>query len=131
MVATRRGYATSCTLLFVKGQQAVFPPREPFASFPRQVGDWSGREQHLESIILESLELDDYLMADYRHPSGDKVNLYVPYYASQQAGSAAHSPRACIPGGGWQVEDAEWMAGEFLPDDDGEDEAAGSEGGAD
>lgn len=33
-----------------------------------------------------------------------------------------------VLGGGWQVEDAEWMAGELLPDEGGEGETAGSEG---
>ena len=33
------------------------------------------------------------------------VNFYVAYYADQAAGSAAHSPRACIPGGGWLIKD--------------------------
>ena len=31
------------------------------------------------------------------------VNLYVAYYASQRKGESAHSPRTCIPGGGWQI----------------------------
>ena len=31
------------------------------------------------------------------------MNFYVAYYADQAAGSAAHSPRACIPGGGWLI----------------------------
>ena len=44
-------------------------------------------------------------MADYQNDSGDAVNFYVAYYADQQAGSAAHSPRACIPGGGWKIDD--------------------------
>ena len=33
------------------------------------------------------------------------INFYVAYYADQAAGSAAHSPRACIPGGGWLIKD--------------------------
>ena len=29
------------------------------------------------------------------------MNLYVAYYASQRTGEAVHSPRSCLPGGGW------------------------------
>ena len=29
------------------------------------------------------------------------------YYDSQQAGSAAHSPKSCIPGGGWRIKTLE------------------------
>jgi EpsI family protein len=59
----------------------------------------------LESNILRSLKTDDYIISDYINSNGDVVNFYIAYYASQQAGSAAHSPRACIPGGGWQIKD--------------------------
>ena len=44
-------------------------------------------------------------MADYADEAGDGVNLYVAYYESQRKGRAAHSPRACIPGGGWEIVD--------------------------
>src|SRR5262249_28091166 len=33
----------------------------------------------------------------------DRVNLYVAYYASQRTGQSAHSPRSCLPGGGWRI----------------------------
>jgi EpsI family protein len=29
----------------------------------------------------------------------------VAYYASQRKGESAHSPRSCIPGGGWEITD--------------------------
>jgi EpsI family protein len=31
------------------------------------------------------------------------VNLYIAYYRSQRKGQSAHSPRTCIPGGGWEI----------------------------
>jgi EpsI family protein len=33
------------------------------------------------------------------------VNFYVASYASQRKGQSAHSPRSCIPGGGWEIQD--------------------------
>jgi EpsI family protein len=33
------------------------------------------------------------------------VNLYVSYYNSQRKGESVHSPRSCIPGGGWRIVD--------------------------
>src|SRR5262249_47574576 len=35
----------------------------------------------------------------------DTVNLYVAYYASQRKGESVHSPKGCLPGGGWVIED--------------------------
>ena len=32
------------------------------------------------------------------------MNLYVAYYESQRAGGSVHSPKSCIPGGGWVIE---------------------------
>jgi EpsI family protein len=36
---------------------------------------------------------------------GNVVNLYIAYYNSQRKGEAVHSPRSCLPGGGWQMRD--------------------------
>jgi len=33
------------------------------------------------------------------------VNFYVAYYATQRKGASPHSPRVCIPGGGWLISD--------------------------
>jgi EpsI family protein len=49
--------------------------------------------------------LDDYLLADFHRAPGEVVNFYVAYYARQEKGSSPHSPRVCIPGGGWSITD--------------------------
>jgi exosortase D (VPLPA-CTERM-specific) len=90
--------------LYVQTQQEIIPERKDFSDFPLVIEDWRGDEDRLEEIYLKSLKLDDYLIGDYIDLLGSRVNLYVAYYASQQAGSAAHSPRSCIPGGGWDIE---------------------------
>ncbi|MEW7985090.1 MAG: VPLPA-CTERM-specific exosortase XrtD [Candidatus Thiodiazotropha endolucinida] len=91
--------------LYIKGQEEIHPERAPFENFPQQVGEWIGKDDKLETIYLDSLKLDDYFLADFKNPFDDLVNFYVAYYESQQAGSAAHSPRSCIPGGGWEIEE--------------------------
>jgi exosortase D (VPLPA-CTERM-specific) len=92
------------------------PPRSDFAAFPLQMGDWHGRRQHLESLYVDTLKMDDYLLADFlgseagedgsagtSAAAGAPINLYVAYYASQRTGQSAHSPRSCLPGGGWRI----------------------------
>ena len=32
------------------------------------------------------------------------MNFYVSYYDSQRKGESAHSPRVCLPGGGWVID---------------------------
>ena len=82
----------------------IVPPRTGFDAFPLTLGEWKGKSDVLESIVLDELKLDDYIMTDYRGPEGQMVNFYVAYYASQRSGAAAHSPRSCLPGGGWRIE---------------------------
>jgi exosortase D (VPLPA-CTERM-specific) len=91
--------------LLLPARHDVIPEREAFADFPMRLGDWRGRRETMESIYVDALKLDDYLLADYANPAGDVVNFYVAYYATQRKGDSAHSPRSCIPGGGWEIKD--------------------------
>jgi len=91
--------------LYVQGRQNVIPERRVFAEFPLKIAAWKGTTGTLEENILESLKTEDYIISDYVNEKGGMVNLYVAYYADQSAGSAAHSPRACIPGGGWLIKE--------------------------
>jgi exosortase D (VPLPA-CTERM-specific) len=81
----------------------IFPPRASFMDFPMVLGPWTGRRESMEGDYIDALKLDDYLLADYADGGGNKVNLYMAYYNSQRKGEAVHSPRACLPGGGWQL----------------------------
>jgi len=83
----------------------IFPERAGFVEFPMTLGPWTGRKDSLEGVYLDTLKLDDYLLADYRDGAGSAVNLYMAYYSSQRKGEAVHSPRSCLPGGGWQLRD--------------------------
>ena len=57
----------------------------------------------MEQIYLDALQLDDYVMANYARSDRELVNFYVAWYDSQRSGQSAHSPRACLPGGGWRI----------------------------
>jgi EpsI family protein len=59
----------------------------------------------MERIYLDALNLDDYLLADYAQGTGRWVDFYSSWYNSQRKGEAVHSPRSCLPGGGWQMRD--------------------------
>ena len=85
--------------------EIVVPARDDFSSFPMQFGEWHGKGERLQSIIVDALNFDDYLMADYRNVGQDNINVYIGYYATQRADKVPHSPRACLPGGGWQISD--------------------------
>lgn len=86
----------------------IVPSRVTLNEFPLHLGPWVGQRSSLEGIYLDTLKLDDYLLANYADEGasgvrGDPINLYVAYYSSQRKGEAVHSPRSCLPGGGWQL----------------------------
>ena len=84
-------------------QEEDIPARQDFSMFPSSFGEWSGRVNPLESIYIDALRFDDYIQADYANSDGGHVSLFTSYYSSQLSGNMPHSPRACLPGGGWLV----------------------------
>jgi exosortase D (VPLPA-CTERM-specific) len=80
------------------------PLRTSFALYPHVVGPWTGRREALEPIYVEELMLDDYYLADLTRGSEPPINFYIAWYDTQRAGRSAHSPAACLPAGGWQIE---------------------------
>jgi exosortase D (VPLPA-CTERM-specific) len=81
----------------------VTPDRTGLTEFPMHLPGWTGRPDTLEGVYLDTLKLDDYLLADYSSEQGAHLNLYIAYYNSQRKGEAVHSPRSCLPGGGWRL----------------------------
>jgi exosortase D (VPLPA-CTERM-specific) len=82
------------------------PARTPLTAFPLKLGEWRGTEGEVPREQLEELKLTDYIMASYARPGLDQsVELYVAYYASQRKGASIHSPKACLPGGGWVIDE--------------------------
>jgi exosortase D (VPLPA-CTERM-specific) len=84
---------------FASGQ--IRPDRKPFDLFPTEIGDWRGEKSYLTEEILQSLWADDYVQIQFADSgSGDALLLFVPYYEYQGTRHTAHSPVACIVGGG-------------------------------
>ena len=96
--------------LAVPRRTEIIPQREPFVTFPMQIGDWHGRRESLDPLYLDILQLDDYVNANYAQAGKPAVNFYTAYYASQRAGVSAHSPASCMPGGGWLIRSFERTA---------------------
>ncbi len=81
----------------------IEPKRVSYSEFPLEVGGWQGKTGYIEQVYIDALKLTDYIMNDYRDAGGANVNFYSAYYSSQKKGASAHSPRSCIPGGGWRI----------------------------
>jgi exosortase D (VPLPA-CTERM-specific) len=79
------------------------PSRKEFRDFPMELSDYKGRPDRIDKETLDVLRASDYLLADYSSREGGPVNLYVQWYDWQDRNTATHSPRLCIPGGGWEI----------------------------
>lgn len=94
---------TALLMSSMETRTEIKPERAFFSSFPGAIGGWQGTVGTLEAEALKTLDLTDYLLADYAKPAEVPVNFYVAYYESQRKGSSPHSPTVCMPGGGWQI----------------------------
>jgi len=93
---------TTSMSFHVGGRDSVPPPRQNFVDFPMHVAGWQGEPMVMERQYVDVLRFDDYLLANYQGPGGP-INVYAAYYRSQEKGRATHSPKTCIPGGGWEI----------------------------
>ncbi len=82
------------------------PPARSFAEFPTRLGDWVGKRDWMEEKFIKELDFSDYTIIDYQDAAGRAINFYVAYYASQRKGESIHSPETCLPGGGWEFQQA-------------------------
>ena len=79
------------------------PVRHSLDTFPVKVGNWQGREATIFEVeILNILKVKDYLMRRYVDPTGRSLWLYIGYWDTQRKGAQIHSPKNCLPGGGWE-----------------------------
>jgi len=88
-------------------REEVIPERKSFVTFPLLIDDWQGKQESLLPSISDALAVTDYVLNDYSSGTSVPVNFYVAYYESQRKGFSPHSPRVCIPGGGWSISDIE------------------------
>ena len=95
-------------------QEKVILPRESFASFPLEFGEWRCAErEYISAEIRRNLGATDYLICDYaREEEGklDRVGVYVGYHATQireegggSGENSIHPPAHCLPGSGWDI----------------------------
>lgn len=92
------------TLVLSQGVEfrPAIPISKPLTQFSMQIGQWRGEPYAMEPKIIDTLDLSDYIMVDYRDDKGKSIDFYVAYYENQQKGESIHSPATCLRGGGWE-----------------------------
>ncbi len=89
----------------------IVPDRERFVSLPSQFPtDWRSNVLPIDPEIAEVLGADDSIIFNLTNPEAEFYNIYIAYLDRQRDGRSWHSPRQCIPGGGWKI-----LSREILP----------------
>lgn len=82
----------------------IIPERKSLNDFPEELAGWIGRFEPMEQVYIDALKFTDYTIINFTSEEDIAVNFYTAYYDSQRKGQSAHSPRSCLPGGGWRIE---------------------------
>jgi EpsI family protein len=111
VMRTNLRFAVALTLLLGTGwflhareKKEIVLPHVPLATFPNNVGAWTGTNIPIDSETREVLGPGDFLLRRYEIADADEpsVYLFVAYFPSQRTGDTMHSPRNCLPGAGWE-----------------------------
>ncbi|MEN8837616.1 MAG: exosortase C-terminal domain/associated protein EpsI, partial [Celeribacter marinus] len=78
--------------------------RDPFALFPRTLGEWEGETMARYDVsVEETLAADDYVRINYsQNALTPTVEFFAAFYADQTKGGT-HSPEICLPSAGWEI----------------------------
>ncbi len=68
---------------------------------PVEIDGWKAVVFPVGEATAAVLQATEILLRGYSDSSGNYVGLYIAYFQDQKYGSQIHSPRHCLPGGGW------------------------------
>ena len=109
------------TALFIATHANVaVPVNKPLTDISTSPGEWTMvRQTRFNPQVLEVLKPTDYLYRVYKDRAGNNVTLYLGYHSGGPDSGQIHSPKQCLPGGGWFELSEEkrtiQVAGEELP----------------
>lgn len=79
------------------------PPDVDFGALPYELGPFHGSEERFDEATYTVLGADTTTLRAYAEPGSPPIWLFVAYFGEQNYGQQIHSPRQCLPGGGWQI----------------------------
>ncbi len=111
MANAKKSFIAAVVLIVLAGSFAYFlrysrvrPDHGPdFALIPMQLGKWEAEEKRFADYAYDVLGADTTTYRVYRDGEGREIFLFIGYFGSQKYGGQIHSPRHCLPGGGWTI----------------------------
>lgn len=91
------------TALFLQSHETVaVPVNKPLTDIPTQLDEWTmSAQSRFSPEVLANLKPSDYLFRVYKDSEGNKATLYLGYHSGGPDSGPIHSPKHCLPGGGW------------------------------
>ncbi|MBI2796949.1 MAG: EpsI family protein [Gemmatimonadetes bacterium] len=94
--------AAGCVLVTGQREQLVMPLAAPLTSIPQAMFAMPGHDVTIDDEQRRVAGMSDYVYRVFRRDSLDVFSVYVGYYDYQRQGKSIHSPKNCLPGGGWE-----------------------------
>lgn len=85
----------------IRGQQRL-APRESLANIAISAPGYVVKEVTVPEDERRIAGMSHYVNRTFMRDSVDLFNVYVGYYDYQVQGKSIHSPKNCLPGGGWE-----------------------------
>ncbi|MFZ5980560.1 MAG: exosortase C-terminal domain/associated protein EpsI [Candidatus Zixiibacteriota bacterium] len=83
-------------------EQAPDRPAE-FGLIPYELPGYRGGEERFAEDSYDILKADTTTLRHYYDSLDNQYWLFIAYFSSQKYGSQIHSPKHCLPGGGWKI----------------------------
>jgi EpsI family protein len=91
-----------CLLNLSVTAQRPMPLADSLATIPLELAGYPGRTQTISPDEMRVAGTTRSLLRIYERDSVDYYSVYVGYYDQQRQGRTIHSPKNCLPGGGWE-----------------------------
>jgi EpsI family protein len=76
-------------------------------NFPLIIGQWHGERDVVSQPVLDLLNPVDIFSATYTNSDGAQIHLLFDFFSSDATFGGPHSPRNCLPGSGWVIQEVE------------------------
>jgi EpsI family protein len=99
------GFLLTVTLVvsMVADQRRPEPLVMPLDTIANRIGGWTAvGTQALTPRLFDKLLPSSYIARIYQKQHR-QLALFIAFYAEQRAGETMHSPKACLPGNGWEI----------------------------
>lgn len=97
--------ATGTFVILITNYQPAAMESAHLESLPLEFDGWAGVQETIPGYVIDQLNPAGIFAANYSNRDGTRINLLVDYFSGNDPGGP-HSPRNCMPGAGWVIEDS-------------------------